>query len=401
MSFCRKKKEYQLTPTQELLLALLRAQLWLNPVDDIVLPSTIEQWDDLLNLAYKQTVVCFIAAACLRHKDVANIPQDIREELEAVIEENKKIHEYHNDVLVELITKFEEQGLHPILLKGQGIAQMYDCVEPDSSFCIQGSSFQKNSLLRQCGDIDLYFSPAEYTYAKTLMQKLEDNSNVAHDTYKHYETTYHQVLVELHFVYDILPQKTLNNKFQNFSQERAVEPSKILIKGKEININKPDFNFLFTVIHTIQHFEKESVSLRQICDIMIMLYYYKEMNCLDMFCNILREYKLSRFCKILVSLIDYHLGLKVSINRKQVVFEKKGVFNLLKPVFEKGAIPFRKRKQIIHGHGLSFYPRKVINFIDSCMYHFKMYCVCGEFHIAYHKKSLVRMINRNFGFVIK
>ena len=71
---------FKMTTMQELLLALLRAQLWLKPVDDIVLPSAMDDWDELMDNAYKQTVVCFVSAACLRHKDVNNIPTDIMTE---------------------------------------------------------------------------------------------------------------------------------------------------------------------------------------------------------------------------------------------------------------------------------------------------------------------------------
>ncbi len=252
-----KKKEYKLTPIQELLLALLRAQLWLKLVDDIVLPSSLEEWDELINLGYKQTVICFIAKACLRHPDAGNIPSDIKEEFEAVLEENKRIHEHHNAVLIELITKFEEQGLHPILLKGQGIAQMYP--EPE---------------LRQCGDIDLYFCSDEYEQAEVYIKSIEDDNDEHIINYNHYETHYNGMTVEVHKHTSWIPNPFANKRLQQFAAEEMKRPDIISIEGKTISIPSPIYNIVSVFAHMWHHFEDHGVSLRQMCDVAIMIRYY-------------------------------------------------------------------------------------------------------------------------------
>lgn len=252
-----KKKEYKLTPIQELLLALLRAQLWLKPVDDIVLPSTHEEWDELINLGYKQTVICFIAKACLRHPDAENIPTEIKEEFEAVLEENKRIHEHHNGVLIDLITKFEEQGLHPILLKGQGIAQMYP--EPE---------------LRQCGDIDLFFRAEEYEQAEAYIKSIEDESEEHIINYKHYETCYKGITVEVHKHTSWIPNPFANKRFQQFAADEMKCPDIISIEGKAIYIPSPIYNIVSVFAHMWHHFEDCGVSLRQMCDVALMNCYY-------------------------------------------------------------------------------------------------------------------------------
>jgi len=312
MFFSRKKSTYTLTSTQELLLALLRAQLWLKPVDDIVLPGgkTIDErrvikddssghdssslvdeihakWDELLDLGYKQTVICFIAAACLRHKDADKIPSDIKEELEAVIEENAKIHEHHNAILIELITKFEEQGLHPILLKGQGLAHMYDCVcdsymdpeYPSSEIehCTLNIVHSQNSVLRQCGDIDLYISPEEYERAKAFLISIEDEGQEHHvDNFKHYETLYKGIAVELHHHLSWNPDPFADKHFQKLTEERMKTPSSFSINEKNIHVSEPLFNLLSVFDHMWQHFESGGVSLRQLCDIAMMIHFYQK-----------------------------------------------------------------------------------------------------------------------------
>lgn len=254
-----KKKEYKLTPIQELLLALLRAQLWLKPVDEIVLPSTPEEWDELINLGYKQTVICFIAKACLRHPDVDHIPTEIKDEFEAVLEENKRIHEHHNAVLIELITKFEEQGLHPILLKGQGIAQMYP--EPE---------------LRQCGDIDIYFRNEEYELAKSFMLTIEDCLEKRQkEKYHHFESKYKGIIVEVHRHTARIPNPFANKRYLKFEEDEMKHSSEITIERHNVFIPSPLFNMVSVFVHMWNHFENKGVSLRQMCDVMMMMFFYK------------------------------------------------------------------------------------------------------------------------------
>ncbi len=313
-----KKKEYTLTPTQELLLALLRAQLWLKSVDDIALPSTMEQWDDLLNLAYKQTVVCFIAAACLRHKNVESIPQDIREELEAVIEENKKIHEYHNDVLVELITKFEEQGLHPILLKGQGIAQLY--AQPE---------------LRQCGDIDIYFLPEEFNEAKCFMQSLEEEKNMKRETYKHYGSKYKGIDVELHKHVCNFPNPFVNKRFQKWTEECMHIPSTVVINDVKIPIPDPVYGLVSVFAHMWHHFENGDVSLRQMCDVEIMYANSLDSQEIVLHEDSMKDFSLYYSWTILCSVFTYKLGLEDASYNMRRSMQKK-VCLMLSIILENG-----------------------------------------------------------------
>ena len=251
--FFRKKHTYTLTPIQELLLALLRAQLWLKPVDDVKLPTTIDDWDFLMNLAYKQAVVCFISAACLRHKDVDSIPCAIREEMHEVIEENKKIHKKHNEVLIDLITFFEKKGFHPILLKGQGIAQMY--LQPE---------------LRQCGDIDLFFVPEEYKKIKEEVQYLTDERALIKETYKHFNFVYKGIEIEIHRNTCNFPNPFLNSKFKRWTYEYMRRPSYVVIYKKKILIPTELYNIIYIFVHMWHHFECGKIKLRQLCDVIVI-----------------------------------------------------------------------------------------------------------------------------------
>lgn len=316
-----KKKEYKLTPIQELLLALLRAQLWLKPVHDIVLPSSLDEWDELINLGYKQTVICFIAKACLRHPESCNIPSDIKEEFVAVLEENKRIHEYHNSVLIELITKFEEQGLHPILLKGQGIAQMYP--EPE---------------LRQCGDIDLYFRPDEFDLALSFMKTIEDDGSNGRLDYKHYDTKYYGIEVELHRRTVKMPNPWHNKAFQCLTTEQMISTDNISVNSCCISVPNFQYNIIYSLIHALHHFEKQSISLRQICDFMILVNHSMKSFDVKQSRSDLSRFGLLRFWNVMLTLMSEYFYMPID---ESLFVRKSQACILMHTSMNTGACCFR------------------------------------------------------------
>ena len=374
-----KKKEYKLTPIQELLLALLRAQLWLKPVDDIVLPSSLDEWDELINLGYKQTVICFIAKACLRHPDASNIPSDIKEEFEAVLEENKRIHEHHNAVLIELITKFEEQGLHPILLKGQGIAQMYP--EPE---------------LRQCGDIDLFFVSEEYEAAKSYIQSIEDSiENRQAEKFHHFESKYKDIIVEIHRHTSEIPNPFANKRYLRFEECEMKHSLEIKIEGHNISIPSPLFNLVSVFVHMWNHFENKGVSLRQMCDVMMMLSFYngiiphKDLNCA------IRRLSFSLPWQVSNCVFKERLGL-LPCNSSFDDEIKYRASAMLKIIFNDGAFNFGKNKDKYAK--LSGIKRRIAVHLDGHREFMKVYPVTGNRiwwrYAAFKKIMLYKLLDR-------
>ena len=324
---------------QELLLALLRAQLWLKPVDDIVLPSSLEEWNELIYLGYKQTVICFIAKACLRHPNVDNVPVDLKEEFEAVLEENKRIHDLHNAVLIDLITKFEEQGLHPILLKGQGIAQMYP--EPE---------------LRQCGDVDLYFLPYEFEVALSYMRDIEDDGSNGRLDYKHYDTRYKGIEVELHRRTVKMPNPWHNKAFQEFTIVKMGNNDYISINSNSISVPNDEYNIVYSLIHLLHHYEKQSISLRQICDfIMLIKHGEKSIN----FCQLrfdLSRFALLRFWNIILTLMSEYMAMSIDV---ELYVSKSQACILMHTLMNTGACCFRRLNYTSHSN---FIIKKVLSF---------------------------------------
>ena len=122
-------------------ISLLRAGLWgRDPLSEGFLRLDVGEWDEVFRMSGRQTVTGIVFDGICRLPDDL-LPSDnvfARWVAAAAAMENRNAR--MNSALKALVKIFVDNGLHPVLQKGQGIAGLY----PDPSH-------------RECGDIDLYF----------------------------------------------------------------------------------------------------------------------------------------------------------------------------------------------------------------------------------------------------
>ncbi len=149
----------------------------------------------------------------------------------------------------ELLSKLSAAGLHPTILKGQGVAKLY----PEA---MQG--------LRQSGDIDVYVSDGmdkAIDYARSTGQK-----NVSWD-YKHLHLQeWKDTQVELHYHVEVLLNPRRNKKLQQwFKKNEAL----LYFNNEGLVTPTIEMNVFYVFLHIYRHFFTEGVGLRQLLD-----YYY-------------------------------------------------------------------------------------------------------------------------------
>lgn len=124
------------------LLLLVRAGLWGQVYEDVSALSLSDvEWNGVYRLSRQHTVTALAFHGLLLLPEYKFPPQALlvkwAAESDAVERRNVKM----NGVLEQLYDIYREKGLSPVLQKGQGTATCYD-----------------TPLLRECGDIDLYFN---------------------------------------------------------------------------------------------------------------------------------------------------------------------------------------------------------------------------------------------------
>lgn len=171
-----------------------------------------------------------------------------------------------NDRCQELTSNLSAAGLHPTILKGQGVAHYYP------------EALQR---LRQSGDIDVYVDcglSKALEYAESLGQK-----NVEWD-YKHLHLKiWDDTEVEMHYHVEVLLNLWKNRRLQKWFGEHI---DAMYNHDVDLNLNSNtnstndtkgfatptmEFNVFYILLHIYRHFLYEGVGLRQIVDYYFVL----------------------------------------------------------------------------------------------------------------------------------
>lgn len=151
----------------------------------------------------------------------------------------------------ELLSNLTSAGLHPTILKGQGVAQYYS------------TALQR---LRQPGDIDVYVSDGRektIAYAKSIGQK-----DINWD-YKHLHLrVWNDTEVEIHYHVEVLLNLWKNKRLQQWFKENEV-----LLYFNNTDLVTPtiEMNLFYILLHIYRHFFTEGVGLRQLIDYYFVL----------------------------------------------------------------------------------------------------------------------------------
>lgn len=239
-------------------LELVKAGLWEKDVELRKYGTT--DFDEVMRLYEEQSVVGLVTAG-LEHVTDVKVPQEgvlqfVGSTLQ-IEEQNKRMNEF----VAKLIEKMRHNGVYAILVKGQGIAQCYE-----------------RPLWRASGDVDLFLSDDNYTKAKELLMPLAATVEEEYVREKHLGMTIDGWVVELHgHLYCGLSsriEKELDEVLKDTFFGGAVRSWDN--NGVQVFMLSPENDVFYVFTHILQHFYKEGVGLRQICDWCRLLYTYRE-----------------------------------------------------------------------------------------------------------------------------
>lgn len=231
-----------------ILLELVRAGLWgtearLSNYGDI-------DYSSAMKLAEEQSVVGLVTAGLECVKDV-KIPQQWSLQFIGSTLQLEHRNKSMNAFVASLISKMRAEGICAVLVKGQGIAQCYEKPE-----------------WRACGDVDLFLNEDNYAKAKEMLVPLASSVEKEFVREKHLGMTIDGWVVELHgHLYSGLSSridKELDDILQDtFYGGNVRSWNNSGVQFFQLGVENDVF-YVFT--HILQHFYKEGVGLRQICD---------------------------------------------------------------------------------------------------------------------------------------
>ena len=247
---------------QDVFFSILRISLWNREKEKQDLYSLLGKNEIALSSVFKSfedhALLGVVADTILVLSDQLHLNDIQINYILQYIANSQQIHFKTQQVLLEVFEKFEALGCNPILLKGEGLAQLYP------SRCI-----------RACGDVDVYVGPRDFDKAVSCLKAMCESKDIKRaELSKHdYSIKYKGILFEIHFKPGYASVEKAENRFQELASYWLV-PEKcqtISILGKQILIPAAQYNILYVFEHLARHFRNSELGIRQFIDWALLL----------------------------------------------------------------------------------------------------------------------------------
>lgn len=203
---------------KELFFALIQAGLYERNFGKFPKLS-LQQWKALVAMAHRQTVTGLLYRGVTHLPKQYPLPEEILLQLVAEAETIQRQSQKILKVAEDLTARFQAEGLHPLVMKGPEVAKFYP-----------------QPLLRECGDLDLYFGPDEFEKAVSLSGEVHKTP----DGSMHFKQD--DVDIDLH-------RRYLDLHSRKLPEVPSPEATLVMLSG-----------------HILRHCMGPGIGLRQICD---------------------------------------------------------------------------------------------------------------------------------------
>lgn len=280
---------------EKLFFEILQNGLWGKPIEAV---PTRNDMLHVVKLALSQTVLGIVGNVIITDKTLSSyLTERELAYLRKLVMSVVSVSYTWNCSVRNIFMEMHDNGVEPILLKGQGIAQYY----PNPDF-------------RQCGDIDLYVGKQYFEKACEVVKALateNDMATVKH-TKKHFHIYLGKVPVELHLYSDVYYPKRLDRIYQEISDAGiSVAPVEVELAGYPVKTPSVNFNVFYIFNHLWHHFIADGVGLRQICDLCVLLHRFHGQIDYNYLRNVLERMGLMKQWKIFGYIAVDKLGLQV------------------------------------------------------------------------------------------
>ena len=286
--------------SQTQFLELMRAGLWGVAADPDNFKPDSTDWRAVLRIAKEQTMMVVVTDGIETLPKELWPPKEVMMKLAMMRVKTSQAHQLLNSTIAQIVAALEAEGVHSVLLKGQGIAQNYR--RPES---------------RTCGDIDLYTGLGGYTRAYEIIEALHEGRphKEAAECTHHLHTDLNGVEVEIHRQTSFLHGKRMDANFQEWSKQSLDElfGSEAFEMwdngGTAVALAPATYNAFFILHHAVRHMTTEGVGFRQICDWVILLHRCHSQVEVQLLSRKLKELRMERIWAEFGRLAVNYLGL--------------------------------------------------------------------------------------------
>ena len=268
--------------------ALVRAGLWGKEVRLSHIGKV--DFNEVYRFAGEQSLVGLVAAG-IEHVVDERVPQSIALMFVGDTLQLEQRNHSMNQFIAQLVERLREEDILTLLVKGQGIAQCYE-----------------RPLWRASGDVDLFLDEVNYQRAARFLPSLASNVEEENGIIKHLAMTIDSWEVELH--------GTLCGQIRKSVDEGVIEIQRDTFENKrfriwhnsgtEVFLPAANNDVVFVFAHIYQHFFKEGIGLRQICDWCRLLWTYKdEIDKPSLKTRLIKMHLMDKWCAFAALAVDY------------------------------------------------------------------------------------------------
>ena len=289
-------------------LIILRRALWNESFEGILSPK---EFKGVLSLAEGQTVfgLVFDAIENSKVKGSQEVERTDTSKTQLTIlgaigmqQQIRRQNALINKELSDFADKCNRQGIDYLVVKGQTI----DCLYPKPG-------------LRQAGDIDFLVHDSSTSQTtgsgvQLMVDEISELLGVKIPKMVEYEVSFnrHGIVYELHKSLRGWAKRRHQTIWDSLIEQEWKENHYVEIDGVKVRTLSPTQNAAYVFIHLFFHFIREGVSLRQLCDWMMVLHHYKDKINKKKLIDILSGLDLIKAYKAFGSILIEDFGLPAS-----------------------------------------------------------------------------------------
>ena len=275
-------------------LELLKAALWGgNELTSEGLTS--EGVNEVIRLAAFQGTGPLVYDQLLKMPEL-KIPAELRMQMKQQCVSNIMLQNSMMPLLIQAWNALVNAEIHPVLLKGFGLAHFY--LQPH---------------LRQWGDIDIYVGIKGYHPACRVLRDVfpgKTNFTEEREDYKHYNFDFDNTIIETHRVSMAFAHPCDRRYYEQLEEMYLTKNGpKVELEGLTVTIPEETFNVFFTFLHAWHHFEGSGMNMKQLCDVAVLLHAERDVIDKERMQEMLTKLHLMEVWQLFMYIIANHLGL--------------------------------------------------------------------------------------------
>ncbi|MCQ2258755.1 MAG: nucleotidyltransferase family protein [Bacteroidaceae bacterium] len=259
-----------------------------------------KEWDRLFILAQKQALIgiCFAGIQnLLESNTLADIGLKEKQYLTwmGLATRIQQKNEVINQQCVKLQGKLLDDGFESVVLKGQGVAQLYG---------------KRLCKLRQSGDIDLFLR-SEMNQVVSYVQRIAPTNEINH---KHAQLhIFDDTEVELHYIAAELHCPWQDKYLQDFFKAHTEKKERELEGAGVILVPETDFNIVHLITHSYRHLFGDGIGLRQVMDLFFAIESTKnDGRNMSNISEVVRKAGMGKFMSALTWVLNFVFGMDVT-----------------------------------------------------------------------------------------